>query len=206
MSSENPNARLETFCDGVFAIAITLLILELRTPVVDAVHSSQELWESLKHLLPAVFAFLLSFITIFITWVNHHIAFRLVNKSSSHFIYANGFLLLTVVIVPFPTALVGEFLLTDHATPAVCLYSAVFALQAIGWMLMGTAALNSKYPLARNERAVQITLEMRKKSYSALAFYSGCAIAAFWFPLTAAILVAASWIAWLIIGIGLKPE
>jgi uncharacterized membrane protein len=205
MSTENPNARLETFCDGVFAIAITLLILELRTPVADTIHSSEELCQAFKHLLPAVFAFLLSFITIFITWVNHHNAFKFVHKSSSHFIYANAFLLLTVVIVPYSTSLLGEFLLTDQAAPAVSLYSAVFALQAIGWMLMGTAALNPANPLARNEKAVQITLEMRKKSYIALAFYSGCAIAAFWFPLTAAVLVAASWIAWLIIGIGLKP-
>jgi uncharacterized membrane protein len=206
MSAENPNARLETFCDGVFAIAITLLILEVRAPVAESIHSSEELWHSLKHLLPAIFAFLLSFVIILITWVNHHAAFKLMNKSSSHFTYANGLMLLTVVIVPFPTSLIGEFILTDHAEPAVALYSSVFALQAVGWMLLGTAALNRSNPLTRNEKAARAVRETRKKSYAAIVLYTACAIAAFWFPLTVAGIIAASWIAWLIIGISIKEE
>jgi len=206
MSADNPNARLETFCDGVFAIAITLLVLELHGPVAESIHSSDELWQSLRHLLPSVFAFLLSFITILITWVNHHAAFKLMNRSSPHFIYANGVLLLAVVIIPFPTSLVGEFLLTDHAQPAVAIYSAVFALLGVGWMLMGTAALSSRQPLARNERAVKEVIENRKRSYWAIVFYTVCSVAAFWFPLAIAIIVAASWITWLIIGVNMKEE
>jgi uncharacterized membrane protein len=206
MSTENPNARLETFCDGVFAIAITLLILELRAPFAESIHSSEELWQSLEHLLPAVFAFLLSFITILITWVNHHAAFKLMSKSSPHFIYANGVLLLAVVVIPFPTSLLGEFLLTDHAQPAVSLYSAVFALLGVGWMLMGRAALNSRRPLARSEKAVEEIVANTKRSHYAIVFYTVCAVAAFWFPMAVAIIVAASWITWLVIGINVKEE
>src|SRR5262245_36259840 len=102
------NARLEAFCDGVFAIAITLLIIDIRLPVTESIHSSHDFWTLLKHLGPNIFAFLLSFTVIFITWVNHHAILKLVHKSSPHFIYANGLLLLTVVIVPFPTSLLGE--------------------------------------------------------------------------------------------------
>jgi uncharacterized membrane protein len=62
---------------------------------------------ALGHLGPAMLAFVLSFAIILITWVNHHRFFRLLNKSSGSFVYANGFLLLTVVFMPFPTALVS---------------------------------------------------------------------------------------------------
>ena len=86
---------------------------------------------------------MLSFAIILITWVNHHRFFRLVNKSSGPFVYANGFLLLTVVFMPFPTGLVGEYLLTDPVAPAVVIYNSVTAVQAVGWILVTGAALRS---------------------------------------------------------------
>ena len=138
--ADAPNSRLETFCDGVFAIALTLLIIDIKIPAPDAIATTRELWLALTHLAPSVLAFVLSFTVILITWVNHHGAFRLVHKSSSAFIYANGFLLLTVVFMPFPTALIGAYLLTDHAAPAVVIYNAVTAVQAIGWILVAGAA------------------------------------------------------------------
>ena len=102
MEEKNPNVRLETFCDGVFAIALTLLIIDIKIPSTENISTTAELWLALEHLAPSIFAFLLSFIVILITWVNHHAALGLVHKSSPHFIYANGLLLLTVVFVPFP--------------------------------------------------------------------------------------------------------
>ena len=133
MAETNANTRLEAFCDGVFAIALTLLIIEIRIPKIESIGSNADLWRALQHLAPEIFAFVLSFIIILITWVNHHGTLRLVHRSSAAFIYANGFLLLTVVFIPFPTALLGAFVWTDHAAPAVVLYDAVIAVQAIGW-------------------------------------------------------------------------
>jgi uncharacterized membrane protein len=118
----------------------SLLIIDIKIPAPDANATTRELWLALTHLAPSVFAFVLSFTIILITWVNHHGTFRLVHKSSSAFIYANGFLLLTVVFMPFPTALIGAYLLTDHAAPAVVIYNAVTAVQAIGWILVAGAA------------------------------------------------------------------
>src|SRR5262245_64720305 len=106
--TSNPNHRLETFCDAVFAIALTLLIIDVRIPATTVIGTSADLWLALEHLLPSVFAFILSFGIIFISWVNHHEALRLMERSSQRFIYANGVLLLGVVFVPFPTALLGE--------------------------------------------------------------------------------------------------
>ena len=105
MSESNPNSRLEAFCDAVFAIALTLLIIDIKIPSSAKINSTGTFWLALKYILPSVLAFLLSFIIIFITWVNHHGSLKLLNKSSSSFIFANGFMLLTVVFIPFPTAL-----------------------------------------------------------------------------------------------------
>jgi len=205
MAESNINSRLEAFCDGVFAIALTLLVIELKTPSSENIHTTNDLWDALKHLFPLIFAFLLSFIIIFITWVNHHATLKLVHKSSSAFIYANGFLLLTVVIIPFPTALLGEYLLTDHAAPAVVLYSAVNGLQALSWIFLTRSALGP-HSLTKNE---QSTLAMRtnlRNGYFALAAYTILTIFAFWFPLVIALLISLIWLFWLIHGINIKIE
>lgn len=117
MMETNANARLEAFCDGVFAIALTLLIIDIGLPSMDTIRSTPELWRALLGLGPSVFAFVLSFAIVLITWVNHHGTLKLVSRSSAPFLYANGFLLLTVVFIPFPTSLLGPFLWTDHAAP-----------------------------------------------------------------------------------------
>jgi uncharacterized membrane protein len=204
MAESNPNSRLEAFCDAVFAIALTLLIIDIKIPASVTINSTSDLWLALKHLAPAMFAFLLSFVVILITWVNHHGSLRFVNKSSVGFIYANGFLLLTVVIVPFPTALLGEYLFTDHAAPAVVLYDATLALQTIGWILLTVAALHGQ--LYTNEKAASTIRESRKLGYAALTGYSLCAFIAIWFPLTIAIVTTLIWIVWLIWGFIMKHE
>jgi uncharacterized membrane protein len=196
----NPNLRLETFCDGVYAIALTLLIIDVRIPVTTAIGSSADLWLALKHLLPSVFAFVLSFGIIFISWVNHHEAMRLVDKSSHPFIYANGFLLLGVVFVPFPTALLGQNLLTSHASPAVVLYSATGALMGIGWALLGWAALEP-VPLTRNAHATARVRRGATNAYFAIVFYTTCAIVAVWLPLAIAAVITVMWLYWVIYGI-----
>jgi uncharacterized membrane protein len=202
MMDSHPNARLETFCDGVFAIALTLLIIDIRIPPTESIASTAALWGALRDLAPSVFAFLLSFIVILITWVNHHAALTLVNRSSSPFIYANGFLLLTVVFVPFPTGLIGEYLLTDHAAPAVVLYDSVLAAQAVGWILLGRAVQAGR--LTKHDKAARTMRSSLRNGYFAFVLYSLCAVAALWFPLAIAIVTTATWMYWLILGIRVK--
>jgi uncharacterized membrane protein len=195
LSDPHSNTRLEAFCDGVFAIALTLLIIEIKVPASEGIGTTRELWLALRHLGPSIGAFVLSFAIILITWVNHHRFFRLVNKSSGSFVYANGFLLLTVVFMPFPTALVGEYLLTDHAAPAVVIYNAVTAVQAVGWILVSGAALSNR--LTKDEKSVGLMREGRRTGYFALLVYSLLALIALWFPLTIAIVTTMLWAYWL---------
>jgi uncharacterized membrane protein len=204
MAGENVNSRLEAFCDGVFAIALTLLIIDIKLPTSVTINNTAEVWLALKTITPSIFAFVLSFIVILITWVNHHNCLELVNKSSFSFIYANGFLLLTVVFVPFPTSLVGDFLLTDHAAPAVFLYNAILAVQGVAWVLLCGAVL--KNHLAKNEESAMQLRKRLRSGYSAVIVYSLLAIIAFWFPLSIAVVTALTWIFWLIFSINLKRE
>jgi uncharacterized membrane protein len=204
MAETNPNSRLEAFCDGVIAIALTLLILDIKLPSAESITNTADFWLALKHIAPSIFAFILSFTIILITWVNHHAALKLVNKSSSPFMYANGFLLLTVVFLPFPTALLGEYLITDHSAPAVVLYVSTLAFQTIGWIFLTRVAVKNQ--LSRSEEATLTLRENMKYGYIAFAVYSLCAVVAFWFPLTIAIITTFIWIFWLIFGIKMKHE
>jgi uncharacterized membrane protein len=203
--TEHPNARLEFFCDAVFAIALTLLIIDVRIPATMAIHTSADLWSALGHLLPSIFAFVLSFGIIFINWVNHHELMRLIDKSSHPFIYANGFLMLGIVFVPFPTALLGESLMTSHAAPAVVLYSFSGVIVGIGWVLIAWTALKPR-PLTRNERGAARVRDGLRSGCFAIAFYSICAIVAVWLPLPIAVVLTIMWLYWVIYGARVRPS
>lgn len=204
MTDSNPNSRLEAFSDGVFAIALTLLIIDVRLPSNVSIKSTAEFWGALLRITPLIFAFVLSFGIILITWVNHHNSFKLLNKSSSAFIYANGLLLLAVVVVPFPTALLGQYLLTEYAAPAVILYDSAIALLALGWIFMTHAAL--KYNLGKNDKAIAIIRQNSRYAFIAFPVYVLFAIIAIWYPLAVALVITVVWIFWLILGINIKHE
>lgn len=196
MTETSPNTRLAALSDAVFAIALTLLILDVRLPEGAAITSTPALWRALQGLGPSGFAFVLSFGIILITWVNHRHTLKLVGAASGAFIYANGFLLLTVVSLPFPTALLGTFLLSDHAAPAVVLYDGVLVGQALAWILLTGSALRGH--LAVDDHAAAILRTNNRHAYGALAFYLLLAVAAFWVPIAIAAVTTVSWVFWLV--------
>src|ERR1700761_2870287 len=114
---EKETGRLEAFSDGVFAIAITLLVLELKVPhlATGEEPTSAGLRFSLLRQWPSYLALFTSFFTVLIMWVHHHTIFKLVRKADARLLFANGFLLLLVSVVPFPTAVVAEYLATPAA-------------------------------------------------------------------------------------------
>jgi uncharacterized membrane protein len=204
MATTNQNSRLEAFSDGVFAIALTLLIIDIKIPSTIEINNTADFWLAIKHIAPNIFAFVLSFIIILITWVNHHNSFTLIIKSSPSFIYANGFLLLTVVFIPFPTFLLGEHILTDHASPAVFLYTAIIAIQGLGWVLLSITSLKNE--LAINEKAIAKIEINRKNGYTTFIIYSLLSIISFWFPLAIAIITTLTLVFWLYYGVKMKHE
>jgi TMEM175 potassium channel family protein len=126
MNSET--SRVEAFSDGVFAIAITLLILEIRIP--SAVQPGQ-LGSALLKLWPSYLAFLTSFATIGIMWMNHHRLFNLINRIDDGLIGLNTLVLLGVTWVPFPTAILAQHLLGPDQYISAAFYSGSYIIIAI---------------------------------------------------------------------------
>ena len=141
---EVSTSRLETFSDGVFAIAITLLILQLKLPQYKILGD-----EGLKSYLlkqwPEYFAYVLSFLMIGTYWANHHYIFRFYAKTDHFFLILNTFFLMSVSFLPFPTAILGEYINNlEHKGSSVTFYSLGLFLPAFFWYLMWLYANHNK--------------------------------------------------------------
>ena len=130
---DKETGRLEAFSDGVFSIAITLLVLELKVPHLGDYANDGDLLMALLQQWPSYIAYLVSFATILIIWVNHHRLFNLIHKVDGRLMFLNGLLLLTVSTIPFPTALLAEHFRRPGATTAAAAYSGTYVLMAIAF-------------------------------------------------------------------------
>ena len=123
-------SRLEAFSDGVFAIVITLLILDIRFPEVDYSQFS----ETLKSVLPRILAYVLSFIIIGLYWVIHHNSMHAIKKTDRGFLWLNILLLLCISFIPFPTSLVGRY--PFEAGPIMIYGITLIASNAVGYIML----------------------------------------------------------------------
>jgi uncharacterized membrane protein len=166
-------SRLEAFSDGVFAIAATLLVLELRVPA-----DTTDLGGALLRLWPAYAAYLVSFVTIGIIWVNHHTLLEHCKRVDRRFLYLNLMLLVAVGIVPFPTALVGQYILSEHgATAALVVYGLGAVLIAIGFTGVFLYATHDHRLVGDDEAARRIRQEGRLFPIGLAAYSLGIALA-----------------------------
>jgi uncharacterized membrane protein len=127
------SSRLEAFSDGVFAIAITLLVLDLAVPPRGEPREGG-LAAALGHEWPSYFAYLVSFLVIGIIWVNHHTVFDKVRLVDRPVLFANLALLLVVSVIPFPTRLLAEYLTAGtDAHIAAAIYSATMFMMGLAF-------------------------------------------------------------------------
>jgi len=126
--------RLEAFTDGIIAIAITLLSLDLKLPASDA---GKPLGEALLHHWPSYLAYLVSFLVIGIIWVNHHAMFTLIAKVDRGLLFFNLLLMLVIAAIPFPTALFAEHLTEDEgAHIAAAVYSGTMVAMSVCFLMV----------------------------------------------------------------------
>jgi len=118
--------RLEAFSDGVLAIIVTIMVLEMKAP-----HGAE--WDNLSELVPKFISYLFSFIMVWIYWNNHHHLFQTVQKVNGKVLLANGFLLFCLSLQPFVTAWMGE---NNFARNPVILMSGVLLLSAIAYTIL----------------------------------------------------------------------
>jgi uncharacterized membrane protein len=119
--------RLETFADGVFAIAATLLILNVDTQVSDR----QPLASELARAWPSYAGYVVSFVTIGIIWVNHHTVLSQIDRADRTFLFLNVAFLMCVAFIPFPTRLIAEHIRDENAKAAALAYGATTTATAV---------------------------------------------------------------------------
>jgi len=141
---EKETVRIENFSDAVFAIAITLLVLDLHAPEADTIKNGSELLTFLKNQWTTYLAFTLSFFSIFIMWVNHHKIFKQIYSRNTAVMFANGLILFLVAAVSYPTALLARFFGGEAATIAVAVYTGMFVMINIAYNLLWWIASSDK--------------------------------------------------------------
>lgn len=147
-AEEKETARLEAFSDGVFAVAITILVFGITVP--RGLPQGQRLLPALLAQWPAFLAFLTSFATVGIMWINHHALFTHIRRSDHTLLVLNGLLLLGITFVTFPTALVAEYIQHRDAKAAALVYSGTFAVIAILFNLLWRYASRDNRLLRRD--------------------------------------------------------
>jgi uncharacterized membrane protein len=199
---EKETVRLEAFSDGVFAFAITLLVLELRVPHFEGPPgevTASWLTNALLEIWPRYAAFATSFLTILIMWVHHSSLFRFVARSDLPLVFANGLLLLLVATVAFPTAVVGEYLMTPAAPTAATLYVGQQVLLATAFLILLRVAFR---PSSLSPRAPADVVRSLRRSYLAgPPLYLAVLVIAPWCPKLAMAISLALWVFWAVVPI-----
>jgi uncharacterized membrane protein len=178
-----PKGRLETFSDGVIAILITIMVLELHIPDGDS-------WHALRHELPVLLAYLLSFVYLGIYWNNHHHMLSAVARVNGVALWANLHLLFWLSLIPFSTAWMSE-----HRFPPVptAVYGIVLLAAAIAFLILQTTLLHAEGERSRLRVAIGSDF---KGKVSALLYMLGIGLsfANRWLGVALYIVVALIWL------------
>jgi uncharacterized membrane protein len=135
---DNDTGRIEAFSDAVFAIAITLLVIEIGVPHLDDEPAGTTLFEALIEQWPSYLGYAISFLQIGVIWANHHNRFRYIARSDHLLLFLNILFLMCVAFIPFPTALLAEYLQGSGAerTMAGAVYVGTLAVTAVFFTLL----------------------------------------------------------------------
>jgi uncharacterized membrane protein len=177
-------ARMEAFSDGVIAILITIMVLELRPP--EATN-----WHALAPILPVFLAYVLSFVFLGIYWANHHHMLQLAEHVNGAILWANLHLLFWLSMVPFVTAWMGE-----HHTESVptALYGIVLVCAGAAYTILERALIREEGPKSRLAAAVGAD----PKALASVALYVAAIPLAFYRPLISDVLYALVALTWLV--------
>jgi uncharacterized membrane protein len=152
--NEMETNRLEAFSDGVFAVAITLLVLNIKVPGLEPPASEfpndASLWPKVRDEWPMLVAYATSFLNIGIMWMNHHRLFYHIKRVNSVLLIMNLGLLATIVFVPVPTALLAEYIVHPDQHAAAIIYTGVFFLLACCFNLLWRYASHNNRLLGKD--------------------------------------------------------
>ena len=186
----SPTGRVEAFSDGVMAIAITLLVLELKVPASTEIGDDGLLGALLRR-WPSYVAYLAAFLTIGIIWLNHHTLVAKIARFDARLHWLNLLLLLGVATLPFPTALLADYVGEGgpNASVAAAAYGLLATLMALPWGFIWRHLIDHPELLEPGYDAAHARAELRRGSIG-VPIYAAATIVSLFFPLLALALYA----------------
>jgi len=194
---DKETSRLEAFSDGIFAVAITLLALDIGLPKGNF-ETEHSLLQGIISLWPKYFAYLNSFVTILLMWMAHHSIFGMVKHVSKRLILANGLLLLLAVLTPFPTRVLGDFILSGSFRTAAVFYTGFFVLISLAFTLLWFVIKGDK-KILKSHISDELILSQTRIEYTGLICNTLITLTTLINPWAGLLLNTAMWIYWLII-------
>jgi uncharacterized membrane protein len=198
---EKETSRVEAFSDGVFAIALTLLILGISVPDSSDIETNEKLFLALFNLWPSYFAFALSFSAVLIMWINHHGFFKYLKKINSAFLYANGFLLLAVTFINFPTAVLARYFDTPAFNIASAFYCGSMVVISISYNLLWYSSAKNRV-LVKDEITDALIIKIRNAYWFGFAVYLTAFIISFFLPFIGLLICISLWVFWIMLDYG----
>jgi uncharacterized membrane protein len=198
-AQEKDTTRVEAFSDGVFAVAMTLLIVDFKVPhpPPQAMAGKWWLFSSLGELWPSLIAFVLSFGTVLVMWVNHHGLFKHAHRAKNPLLFANGFLLLLVTFVPFPTAVLAEYLDKPAAKAAAIFYCGTYVLISVGYNLLLRAVIHNRSSNVVGSPPHEAALARIRRAYHVgFIVYALATVAAAFNPFAGLAVCLSPWLLW----------
>jgi len=194
---EKETVRIENFSDAVFAIAITLLVLDLHVPEQEAIKNGTDLLHYLQNEWTSFLAFTLSFFSIFIMWVNHHKIFKQIYARNTAIMFSNGLILFLVSAVSYPTALLARFFDGNASSIVVAFYTGIFVLINLSYNLLWFIASHNK-KLLRPGITNSAIIKIRNNYLYGFPTYLIAFGLSFQFPTVALMISMGLWIFWAI--------
>jgi len=180
--------RLETFADGVFAIAATLLVLNVDVP---SLGSGASLTHELAKQWPAYLGYAISFVTIGIIWVNHHTVLDQIRVADRTFLFINVFFLMCVAFIPFPTRLLATYVRTDGGNASAFVYGVTLTVTAIFFNLMWRYAIADGGRLLRPDADRRVVDGITRSYRPGVPMYAGATVVGVFAPEVGALLFGA---------------
>lgn len=180
-----PKNRVEALSDGVYAIILTLLILELKVPSLGDAPTNAQVVQSLVQMTPKFVSWLISFLMLIVFWINHHYMLHLVKHVDQGYVWLNALILLLQSFVPFPAALMGEY---PHNSLAVGFFGVVMFVNALVFIALH---YYSAGPLLKQPEKAPIVKRVAVRSLLGPFLFLTGSVAAFWSTLAAFVIYLA---------------
>ena len=199
--AEKDTNRVEAFSDGVFAVALTLLVVSLAVPEIGASRavSARALLQALSGQWPQFVAFAASFFSVLLLWISHHQTFAMIRRTSRHLMLANGLLLFLVTLIPFPTAVLARYIQTPGGSVAAALYAGVFLLITAAFVMLWQVVL-SRPGMLRTALTDAEKRALQRRNTLGLVPYVVAVGVAFWQPYLTVLICISLSVYWVVSG------